>query len=347
METLTYRECHAERAVEAFTRLASPPRPTFPLALASVTVAVLAMHADLVAKYSAPAFWAGIATTLLLAIGVGHAVSVMVAPRARMVAALVLPTVGGAIVGVIVQAVVLATLTRGDSVIAIKDLGGLVDSTKPLSWLAAGLFLGALPALGVSLFLMLAARALRGLVGNDAAEGFGVAFTGGAGLLAALAVAVVEPWEMLPLFVVIFLAGFSVLLAFLVDGARLDFLRHVWAGVESGAGHPTRMGYEVVPAARFRVDPSLAPMVAKAGAANVLVRVDRRVGSYREAAAEPIAMLADTEANTTRPLRRRRAVALGVLCGIVTATSLAMAPYIDDGPRLGAAPPAANAQPAR
>ena len=285
LDALSPQERHTQRAVEAFTRLGAPPRPTFPLVLASVTVAVVGMHGDLVAKYSMAGFWAGIAATVVLAIGVGHAVSVIRTPRSRMAAALVLPTLGGAIIGVIVQAAVLGTLGSAGSALAIKDLGGLVDSTEPASWLIAGLFLGALPALAVSVFLMLAARALRRLVGNDAAEGFGVAFTGFAGLLAAFSLAVVDPWEMLPLVVVILLAAFSVLLAFLVDGARLGFLRHVWAGVQNGANDHSRMGYEVMPADQFRHDSSLAPMVAQAGVAHVLVRVDRRVGSYRSAAA--------------------------------------------------------------
>lgn len=313
----------------AFTRLGAPPRPTFPLALASVTVAVLAMHADLVAKYSMAGYWAGIFAALLLAVGVGHTVSILRTPRTRMIAALVLPTAGGAIVGMIVQAVVLGSVTSGEAIIAIKDLGGLVDSTEPVSWILSGLILGALPALGVSVFLMLAARALRRLGGNDAAEGFGVAFTGGAGLLAALSLAVVEPWEAVPLVAVVILASLSVLLAFLVDGARLRFLRHVWAGVVNGDNQQTRTGYEVVPAERFQYDPSLAPMVTDAGAAHVLVRVDRRVGSYRSAAAEPIALLADTELATTRPLRRRRLAAAMVMLGIITATGLSTARYID------------------
>jgi hypothetical protein len=78
-------------------------------------------------------------------------------------------------------------------------------------------------------------------------------------------------------------------------------------------------------------------MVAQAGAAHVLVRVDRRVGSYRAAAAEPIAMLADTEAETTRPLRRRRVAAAAVLLGIVSVTGLSMVQYIDDQ-RVGTSP---------
>jgi len=329
---LSPQEQHAERAVQAFTRLGAAPRPTFPLALASVTVAAVAMHADLVARYSLLAFWAGIFASLALALVVGHTVSVIRTPRGRMVASLLLPTAGGAVVGMVVQAVVLASLSSGDSLVALKDLGGLVESTEPVSWILAGVVLGALPALGVSVFLMLAARALRRLVGNDAAEGFGVVFAGGAGLLAALSLAIVEPWEMLPLVAVILLAALSVLCAFLVDGARLGFLRHVWSGIVSGTHDHRRTTYDVVPADRFQHDPSIAPMVAQLGlrsAPHVLVRVDRRVGSYRSAAAEPIALIADTEDETTRPLRRRRVAAVGVLCGIVAGTALALAPYLN------------------
>lgn len=327
-DALTPQEQHIERAVQTFTRLGAPPRVTFPLALASVTVAVVALHVDLVAKYSIAGYWAGIFASLLLAVGVGHAVSAIRAPRSRMAAALLLPTLGGAIVGMIVQAVVLDDVTSGEFFIAIKDLGGLVDSTQPVPWILSGVFLGALPALAVSVFLVLAARALRRLVGIDAAEGFGVAFTGGAGLLAACALSIVDSWEALPLIAVIMLSSFSVLLAFLVDGARLRFLRHVWAGVVNGDNNHTRTGYEVVPAARFQHDASLAPMVTQAGAEHVLVRVDRRVGSYREAAAEPIALLADSEAETTRPLRRRRLVAAAVMFVIVAASGVSFAHYI-------------------
>lgn len=329
---LTHQEQHVERAVQAFTRLGAAPRPTFPLALASVTVATLAMHEDYVARYSLLAFWAGIVATLALALVVGHTVSVLGTARGRKVASLVLPTAGGALVGMIVQAVVLAAVDSGDSPVALKDLGGLVDSTEPVSWILAGIILGALPALAVSVFLVLAGRALRKLVGNDAAEGFGVAFTGFAGLLATCSLAIVEPWEMAPLFVVILLASLSVLCAFLVDGARLGFLRHVWSGIVSGANDHRRTTYDVVPADRFQHDPSIARVVAHLGqrsAPHVLVRVDRHVGSYRSAAAEPIALIADTELETTRPLRRRRLAAAAVLIGIAVGTSLALAPYVD------------------
>lgn len=308
--------------MQAFTRLGTAPRLAFPLALASVTIAVLAMHGDLVAKYSLGAFWVGIAATLVLAVLVGHVVSAIPGARPRMAAALVLPTLGGAVVGVAVQAMVLVALRDVGGAMAVKDLGGLVDSTEPVSWLLAGLLLGALPALLVSGFLMLAARALRHLAGNDVAEGFNVVFTGCTGLLAALGVVFVEPWELPPLLVVVVLAAVSLLVAFTVDGARLRFLREVWARASGASDDGSQMAYEILPADQLAHDPALSPMVARAGAVSVLVRVDRRVGSYRAAAAEPIALLADSEHATTQPLRRRRAAAVALLVGMVAAGGL-------------------------
>ena len=311
----------AEAAVKAFTRIGTAPRPTFPLVLASVTVAVLAMHADQVAKYSLDAFWVGIVATAGLAFVVGRVVGSLTGERPRLIAALALPTVGGAIVGVLVQAVVLGALRGTGGAMAVKDLGGLVDSTEPVSWLAAGLLLGALPALLVSVFLVLCARVLRGLVGSDAAEGFNVVFTGGVGVLASAGLVFVDPWELPPLLTVCALASVSMLVSFLVDGARLRFLSRVWAG-DTGAGD--NHAYEVVPADRFMHDASLAPIVTKAGAISVLVRIDRRVASYRAAAAEPIALLAETEAATTRPLRRRRAATLAVLVAMAMSGGLSV-----------------------
>lgn len=313
---------HTENAVRAFTRLGTAPRPTFALAMISVTVATLSMHADMVAKYSMTAFYIGIIATLALAIGVGYTTSAIATPRARMVAALGLPTIGGALVGMIVQAVVLTSLD--ESALAVRDLGGLVDSTNPVLWILAGTILGSVPALAVSIFLLLAARALRRLVGNDAAESFGVGFVGLPGVLAAFAMIIVAPWELPPLFVVVLLSGFAVLLAFLIDGARLGFLRHVFAG---GTSSHSRVGdavYEIVPADRFMQDASLAPMVAQASAVSVLVRVERNVGSYRAAAAEPIALLADTESETTRPIRRRRIAAASLLVAMTVLGGLSL-----------------------
>jgi len=312
--------------VDAFTRLGAAPRPTFPLALASVTVAVVAMHADFVARYSLPAFWTGVVATVALALLVGHSVSVLRTSRRRMLASLFLPTAGGAVVGMIVQAMVLVGVTGDDAHAPLRDLGGLVDTTEPVSWILGGVVLGALPALAVSLFLVLAARALRRLVGNDATEGFGVAFTGGAGLLAAVALGIVEPEEMLPPLAVVVLAAPSVLCAFLIDGARLRFLRHVWSGMAGGANDHFRTAYDVVPAERFQHDPSIAPIVARAGKASthVLVRLERRVDSYRSAASVPIALIADTVHDTTQPVRRRRLAAVAVLACMVTGTAVSL-----------------------
>jgi hypothetical protein len=234
---------------------------------------------------------------------------------------------------VLVQGVVLFSIRDLGGAMAVKDLGGLVDSTEPVSWLASGLLLGALPALAVSAFLMLCARALRGLVGSDAAEGFNVAFTGGAGLLAALGLIFVEPWELPPLLGVCVLASVSMLVSVLVDGARLRFLADVWADASGARENHVRSAYEIVPADQFLHDASLAPIVTKAGAVSVLVRVDRRVGSYRAAAAEPIALLADTERETTRPLRRRRAATVAVLAAMAASGGLAILTQ----PALGAA----------
>jgi hypothetical protein len=334
--SLDLRERHAEAVVQAFTRLGAAPRPTFPLALMSVTIAVLAMHADLVAKYSLEAFWIGVVSTAVLAIVVGRVVSAIPSARSRMLAALVLPTSGGAVVGVIVQAVVLYAIRDAGGALAVKDLGGLVDSTEPVSWLVAGMLLGALPALLVSAFLMLSARALRGLVGNDAAEGFNVAFTGCAGLLAAFSLLVVAPWEVPPLLVASALAAISMVVAFLVDGARLRFLKEVWGGVGGDPAGHVRTGYEVVSADRFLSDPSLSPMVTKAGAVSVLVRIDRRIGSYRAAAAVPIALLADSEDGTTRPLRRRRAATVAVLAAMTLSGALSLVAQPEIGAAMGA-----------
>jgi len=288
-----------------------------------VTVAVLSLHADMVAKYSVTAYCLGVLATLGLAIGVGRAVSSVKTPRAKLFAALGLPALGGALVGVLVQAVVLEAVTSDASALAVRDLGGLVDSSQPALWVAAGVVLGGVPALVVSVFLLLAARALRRLTGSDAAEDFGVAFTGGAGLFAAFGLVVVDPWEMPLLFVVVGLAGFAVLIAFLVDGARLGFLAHVFSG-EAATGADGEPVYEVVPSDRFLHDPSLAPIVAKASAVSVLVKVERRIGSYRDAAAVPIALLGDTLHETTAPIRKRRFAAAALLAAMTALSGLAL-----------------------
>jgi len=329
------RRAHAEAAVHAFTRIGAPPRLTFPLVLASVTVATVAMHVDMVTRYSQGAFVFGVIASAVLAVVVGRVLSSRSVSRGRAVgAAIVLPALGAGLIGVTIQAIVLGAVQGGPEPALVRDLGGLVDTANPVGWVLAGTLLGAAPALAVSAFLLLAGRTLRRLVGHDAAEGFGVAFTGGTGLVASVALFLVEPWEMAPLVGVVLIAGVAVLLAFLVDGARMAFLRRVFAG-EGSAIARDAMTYQVVPVEHFRLDASLAPVVADAGAVHVLVR-SAASGSYRAAAGEPIALLAATEAATVRPLRRRR-IAAGSL--VVTMTCLgatALGSQADFSPSTGA-----------
>lgn len=276
--------------------------------MASVAVAVLSLHADMVRTYSPAAFWIGVALAVGLAAAVGRVVSTTTG-GARMAAATVLPTLGGAFIGVVVQAMVYWAVRDVDPV---RDLGGLIDTTQPAAWLAGGLVLGGVPALAVALFLVLAARALKRLVGHDAPEAFAVGFTGVSGVVAAFGLVVVRADEAVPLVAVVGVSFVSLVVALLVDGARLRFLREAFAGGDGA--------FEIAPAERFAHDPTLAPIVAQAGADRVLLHVDRRPGSYRAPAAAPIALLADTEEATTSPLRRRRVAATALL---VTMTVLA------------------------
>jgi hypothetical protein len=292
--------------LRAFTQPGSGPKTTFPLVLAAVTIAVLSMSLDAVPRYSQAAFVAGLGLTLVFAIVSGKVVDAIKASTWRTASSVILPTAFGAFIGMVVQAIVLFEVgTSWHS--AVRDLGGLVDTTSPVPWIASGIVLGGAPALVVSLFLVLAHRSIRRLIGHDASEGFGVAFTGFAGLLAAFGLVVVDGIAAPPLFVVALTAGIVVLVALLVDGSRIRFLRDVYAG--QGAG------FDIVPADRFANDPALAPMVAEAGSASVLVRIDTH-GSYRAAAIEPLAFVGDTESDTLRPLRRRRAAAAAILVGM-------------------------------
>ena len=98
----------------------------------------------------------------------------------------------------------------------------------------------------------------------------------------------------------------------LVDGSRMTFLREVFAG-KGGA-------FEIVPASAFAADPNLAPLVADVngiGRTSVLVRVAQNPGSYRAAAAEPIALVADTIEASLKPLRTRRAAAVALLAAML------------------------------
>ena len=166
--------------------------------------------------------------------------------------------------------------------------------------------LGAVPAVLVSIFLLVAGRALRRLTGHDASESFGVAFTGGTGLVATFGLVVVDRIAMAPLLAVTLASAMTLLLALLVDGSRMRFLRRVYAGKDGD--------FVIVPAHEFATHHALTPMVANAGDGAVLLRVDKNLDSYRAAAAAPIALLPEHESDTLRPLRGRR-IAAGLMLG--------------------------------
>jgi len=306
--------------LKAFTRSAgSGPKATFALVLASVTIAVVSMSMDAVPRYSHDAFFVGIALTVVLAASVGKLVDLLKGSSLRLAATLLLPTVCGAAIGMVVQALVLNEIGTSWSN-AVKDLGGLVDTTRPIPWVLSGIVLGGLPALLVTVFLGLANRAIRRLTGHDASEGFGVAYTGCAGLAAGFALVLVDGVAIPPLFIVTILAAISLLVALLVDGSRVRFLRKVYAGQGEG--------YDIVPAEQFAQDPTLAPMVANAGSASVLIRIEGRMGSYRAAAAEPIALVGESEAETLRPLLRRRIAATCMLVAMLMLAGLSALAHV-------------------
>lgn len=297
--------------VRAFTESGGGPSATFSLVLFSVVVATLSMAADAVPRYSRDAFLAGLALTVVLAFAAGRIVHALRTSRWRLVAALLLPTAFGAVIGVAVQALVLADVGTDW---AIRDLGGLVSTRDRGPWLMSGVVLGGLPALAAATFLLLAGRAIRAVRGHDASERFGVAFTGGAGLLAALGLLFSEDLAAPPLYAVGAASAIALVVTLLVDGARARFLRRVYAGAEDA--------FQIVPASRFADDPSLAPVVAKAGGGAVLVRV-QRAGSYRANAAQPIALLGDSEDATLRPILHRRQTAWALLAAIAGLSALA------------------------
>ena len=302
----------ADSAARALTSSADAPRPTFPLVLASVTVAVLAMHVDAVGKYSADAFWLGVTATAALAWGVGRAVSAL-RGRVRTAAAVLLPSAAGALVGLFVQLLVLdAVVTQ--HLDPVRDLGGVVDTTDAASWIAGGAVLGAAPALAVSLFLLASARAMRRLAGHDAEEDFSVGFVGLAAIAAAIGLVVVDAYEAAPLAIVVGAALVSLVVAILVDGARLRFLRQAWRGADGA--------FQIVSASAFAGDASLAPIVGAAGARYVLMKADRRP-DYRGAAARAIALVGETEALATAPLVRRRFAAAAMLVAAAALATIA------------------------
>ncbi len=313
LEAPTARSSAPLRDPEAFTRSGSGPTVTFPLTLMAVTVAAVSMSLDGVPRYSDDAFFAGLALTVVLAVVAGETITAISAPALRLVATLLVPAASGAVIGMVVQALVLRDV--GPSWASpVRDLGGLVDTTDPLPWIASGVALGGVPALGVSAFLVVASRALRRLSGHDAAEGFGVAFTGFAGLSAAAGLVFADGMALPPLLLVVLAAAITLVVALVVDGARLRFVRQVYAG--QGAA------FDIVPAGRFASASSLAPMIANTSAASVLVRVLHDLGPYRPAA-EPLALVGDTERETLRPVLRRRAAAAAMLVAMAALAGLA------------------------
>lgn len=306
----------SEATLQAFTdRKGGGPQATLPLVLASVTVAVLALHLDAVIRYSEGAFWSGVLLSVVLSLVVGKIASATPEPRARLAVALALPAVFGAFIGVVVQALVLSAVGTGWGN-AVRDLGGLVDTTSPVLWLGSGIVLGGVPAALVSVFLVIAARALRRVTGHDASERFAVPFTGAAGLFAAVGLVCVDASERAPLVVASSAAALALVVALVVDGSRMRFLRDVFSG-KGGA-------FEIVPAHVLAADPSLAPLVAGAAASEsaVLVRIAQNPGSYRAAAATPIALVGEDLETTLRPLSRRRRSAL-LMLGAMTLLTLA------------------------
>jgi hypothetical protein len=309
----------SEATLKAFTRSGGGPRATFPLVLTSITVAVLALHLDAVVRYSEGAFWVGIVLAAVLSTCVGKIITATPEAKARLTAAFVVPAVFGAMIGIVVQGIVLYEVGTGHAN-AVRDLGGLVDTTQPVFWLASGIVLGGVPALLVSGFLAAAAYFLRRATGHDASERFSVPFTGAAGMFAALGLTWVAPNEAAPLVIVAMLAAITLVVTWLVDGSRMKFLRDVFAG-KDGA-------FEIVPATAFAADPNLAPLVADAngvGRTSVLVRVSQNPGSYRAAAAEPIALVADTVEASLGPLRARRFTTAALLAAMVVLSLAASA----------------------
>lgn len=294
------REAHAIRAFTGRTQ----PKTAFPLVLLAVTVAAISMSVDAVPRYSVDAFFVGLVMTALLSFLVGKLVDLIETSSVRLAVTLLAPTVLGGLVGVTVQTLVLSDARS----LGVRDLGGLVDTFHPIPWIASGVVLGGLPALVVTVFLVAASRAVRRVVGHDASEGFAVAYTGVAGVLAGVGLVLVDGIVIAPLVVVTSLAALAVIVALVIDGSRLSFLRRVYAAEDAG--------YSILPSDRFAHDPSIAPMIANAGAAAVLVKVSAS-SSYRAAAVEPLALVAESEAATVRPLIRRRVLASGMLVAMV------------------------------
>jgi hypothetical protein len=298
--------------IDAFTKRTPTrgPKATFSLVLASVTIATVAMWIDGVPTFSHAAFYAGVILALGLALVLGTMIEALARrPGRRGVAAVLLPAAFGAIVGMAVQAIVLGDASPPAGTV-LKDLGGAVDTASPISWIASGILLGGVPALGVSVFLLLAVRAIRRIGGHDASEHFGVYFTGACGISAALSANFMgggidaAKLVLVPLFGVTTVSFVTLLSVLLIDGARMRLVRRVYAGEIDDL--------EVVPKERFADDPSLAPMISAAEGGAVLVRVDRGA-SYRAASATPLALVSEHAFQMLRPLVGRRFVTVVML----------------------------------
>ena len=300
--------------MHAFTKTEGGPQATFPLVIMATSVAAIAMHVDAVTRYSPDAFFVGLGLAIGLAVLVGKLLGMVHTAGARAAIALFLPPGFGALIGMVVQALVYKDV--GPSwANAVKDLGGLVDTTEPITWTLSGIILGGVPALIVSVFLLIAARALKKVTGHDASEGFGIAFTGAAGLVSAFGLVVTEGLALPPILFAMIAAAIAIVIVLLVDASRVSFLRSVYRG--------TGGTFDIVPAQRFSNDSALAPIVADAGGAQVLVRRDPQRDTYRAAAAAPIALLGDSEKATLRPLLRRRLAACAILFAMVFLSGIA------------------------
>lgn len=299
-----------EKVLQAFTERGSGPKPIFALVLVSVAIASWSLSMDEVERYSKAGFCIGVGLALFLSIVVGFVIESLTDPTHKKFASIVLPTFAGGAIGVVIQSIVLAEVGTG-WVYAVKDLGGLIDTTRPVEWIAAGTFLGGVPALIVTGFVLLAARTLKKLAGHDAPESFGVAFVGIAGLISSGALFAVKGLAIAPLVLVACASIITVMIARLIDGSRVAFLNKVYA--QQGEE------YDVVPVDQFASDRALAPMVAGAKTGAVLVKVSK--GEYRASAMEPIALVGETREDTLRPLHRRRGAATLLLVATIAMTT--------------------------
>jgi hypothetical protein len=302
--------------IDAFTGSRGPhtPRMTVPLVLASVTVATLAMWVDDVSRYSATAVHVGVGLAFGFGVVLDEVLCVLARrPGRRLLATILAPVTFGVVIGMAIQSVVL-----GEAGPIVKDLGGRVSTDAPGPWIASGALLGGLPAFLVAGFVLIAARSLRRVRGLDASDDFGVTFLGACGVVAGLGLDFVdfqgafepyEPYERadsvagaaLPLLGVTLVSFVMLLRALLADSARIRLVRRLYAGQISDV--------EVAPADRFADDPSLRRMVSDAREGAVVVRLHHNA-SYREGAAEALALVSETLEETLRPLIHRRLLSL-------------------------------------